>query len=50
MIRFRSFLAFLLFFTNWLYLVPMEWLHIVNRPNHTNRQMLTYPSCPSSSF
>ena len=25
-------LAFLLFFTNWLYLVPMEWLYINNRP------------------
>ena len=43
-------LAFLLFFTNWLYLVPMEWLHINNRPNHTNRQMLTYPNLPLRLF
>jgi 4-amino-4-deoxy-L-arabinose transferase-like glycosyltransferase len=43
-------LAFLLFFTNWLYLVPMEWLQIVNRPNHTNRQMLTYPNLPLKLF
>ena len=43
-------LAFLLFFTNWLYLVPMEWLQITNRPNHTNRQMLTYPNLPLRLF
>jgi hypothetical protein len=43
-------LAFLLLFTNWLYLVPMEWLQIINRPNHTNRQMLTYPNLPLKLF
>ena len=43
-------LAFLLVFTNWLYLVPMDWLHISNRPNHTNRQMLTYPNVPLKLF
>ena len=43
-------MAFLLFFTNWLYLVPMDWLHIANRPNHTNRQMLTYPNLPLKLF
>ena len=25
-------LAFLLCFTNWLYLIPMDWLQIINRP------------------
>ena len=39
-------LALLLFFTNWLCLVPMEWLQINNRPNYTNRHMLTYPNLP----
>jgi hypothetical protein len=43
-------LAFLLLFTNWLYLVPMDWLQIINRPNHTNRQMLTYPNLPLRLF
>jgi len=43
-------LAFLLLFTNWLYLVPMDWLQIINRPNHTNRQMLTYPNIPLKLF
>jgi hypothetical protein len=43
-------LAFLLFCTNWLYLVPMEWLHIINRPTHNNRQMLTYPNLPLRLF
>ena len=43
-------LAFLLFFTNWLHLVPMEWLHINNRPSHTNRYMLTYPNLPLRLF
>jgi 4-amino-4-deoxy-L-arabinose transferase-like glycosyltransferase len=43
-------LAFLLFFTNWLYLVPMGWLQITNRPSHTNRQMLTYPNFPLKLF
>jgi 4-amino-4-deoxy-L-arabinose transferase-like glycosyltransferase len=43
-------LGFLLCFTNWLYIVPMERLHINNRPNHTNRQMLTYPNLPLRLF
>ncbi|MDO9533310.1 MAG: glycosyltransferase family 39 protein [Deltaproteobacteria bacterium] len=43
-------LAFLLFVTNWLYLVPMDWLQISNRPNQTNRQMLTYPNLPLRLF
>jgi 4-amino-4-deoxy-L-arabinose transferase-like glycosyltransferase len=43
-------LALLLFFTNWLYLVPMDWLQIANRPSHTNRQMLTYPNLPLKLF
>ena len=43
-------LAFLLFFTNWLNLVPMDWLHITNRPKHNDRQMLTYPNLPLRLF
>jgi hypothetical protein len=43
-------LAFLLFFTNWLYLVPMDWLQITNRPSHNNRWMLTYPNLPLRLF
>jgi 4-amino-4-deoxy-L-arabinose transferase-like glycosyltransferase len=33
-------LAFLLLCTNWLYLLPMDWLHITNRPMLNDRQML----------
>ena len=43
-------LAFLLLFTNWLNLVPMDWLRIVNRPMDTNRHMLTYPNLPLKLF
>jgi 4-amino-4-deoxy-L-arabinose transferase-like glycosyltransferase len=43
-------LAFLLFFTNWLYLVPMEWLFMYNRPDYTNRLMLSYPDLPLRLF
>jgi hypothetical protein len=43
-------LAFLLLFTNWLYLVPMDWLHIANRPMLNDRQMLTYPNFPLKLF
>ncbi len=39
-------LAFLLLFTNWLYIVPMDWLHIINRPPSNDRQMLTFPNLP----
>jgi hypothetical protein len=43
-------LAFLLFFTNWLYLVPMEWLHISNRPMLNDRHMITSPNLPLKLF
>lgn len=43
-------LALLLFLTNWLYLVPMDWCRISYRPNYTNRQMLTYPNLPLKLF
>lgn len=43
-------LAVLLCFTNWLNLVPMDWLQIANRPHHTNRQMLTSPNLPLRLF
>lgn len=43
-------LAFLLVFTNWLYIVPMDWLHIANRPLHNDRNMLTYPNFPLKLF
>ncbi|MCX5893664.1 MAG: glycosyltransferase family 39 protein [Deltaproteobacteria bacterium] len=42
-------LALLLLFTNWLYLVPMDWLRIANRPNNSV-QMLTYPNIPLNLF
>ena len=43
-------LALLLLFTNWLNLVPMDWLRIINRPMDTNRHMLTYPNLPLKLF
>ncbi len=42
-------LALLLLFTNWFYLVPMDWLRIANRPNN-NVQMLTHPNIPLHLF
>jgi hypothetical protein len=39
-------LGLLLVFTNWLYIVPMDWLGIINRPVHNDPQMLTYPNIP----
>lgn len=43
-------LGFLLLFTNWLYLVPMDWLRIIDRPPLTDQQMLTYPNLPLKLF
>jgi hypothetical protein len=43
-------LGLLLLFTNWLYLVPMDWLRIINRPMLNDRQMLTYPNLPLKLF
>jgi len=42
--------AFLLLFTNWLYLVPMDWLTITNRPAINDRNMLTSPNLPLKLF
>jgi len=39
-------LGMLLIFTNWLHLVPMDWLRITNRPMHNDLFMLTYPNFP----
>jgi hypothetical protein len=39
-------LGLLLLFTNWLHLVPMDWLGIANRPPRTDFHMLTYPNLP----
>ena len=39
-------LALLLLGTNWLSVVPMEWLHITNRPVHNDPHMLSYPNIP----
>jgi len=39
-------LALLLVLTNFLHLVPMGWLGIVNRPDHNHIFMLTYPNIP----
>jgi hypothetical protein len=42
-------LALLLLSTNWLYLIPMDWLWIANRPNRST-QMLTYPNIPMGLY
>jgi 4-amino-4-deoxy-L-arabinose transferase-like glycosyltransferase len=39
-------LAFLLLFTNWLNILPMDWLGLLNRPFHNDPYMLTYPNLP----
>ena len=44
-------LAFLLLFTNWLYLVPMDWLRYhTTAPFYNDRHMLTYPNLPLKLF
>jgi 4-amino-4-deoxy-L-arabinose transferase-like glycosyltransferase len=43
-------LALLLLFTNWLYIVPMDWLTITNRPSLNDRHMLTSPNLPLQLF
>ncbi|MCK9376074.1 MAG: glycosyltransferase family 39 protein [Syntrophobacterales bacterium] len=52
--RFQKFsailLGFLLLFTNWLNLIPMDWLYITNRPLLSDRHMLTYPNFPLKLF
>jgi hypothetical protein len=39
-------LAMLLLGTNWLYVLPMDWLGIINRPVHNDPHMLIYPNLP----
>lgn len=39
-------LGFLLIFTNWLHLLPVEWLGLLYRPVHANCYTLTYPNFP----
>ncbi len=39
-------LGVLLLGTNWLYVLPMEWLGIINRPVDNDPYMLTYPNIP----
>jgi hypothetical protein len=43
-------LAGMLLLTNWLYIVPMDWLHIINRPMLADRLMLTSPNLPLRLF
>jgi hypothetical protein len=43
-------LALLLLFTNWFYIVPMDWLTIINRPSLSDRYMLTSPNIPLKLF
>jgi hypothetical protein len=43
-------LAVLLLLTNWLYMVPMDWLTITNRPSLNDRNMLTTPNLPLKLF
>jgi hypothetical protein len=48
--RFHKFsgalLAVLLIGTNWLNVLPMDWLGLLNRPIHNDASMLTYPNLP----
>ena len=39
-------LAVLLLGTNWLNILPMDWLRLMNRPFHNDHYMLTYPNIP----
>ncbi len=39
-------LAFLLIFTNWLHLLPLDRLGLLYRPTQNNVYMLTYPNLP----
>jgi len=39
-------LAMLLLGTNWLYVLPMDWLGIISRPVHNDPHMLIYPNLP----
>jgi hypothetical protein len=39
-------LGVLLLGTNWLYVVPLDWLGIINRPVHNDPHMLIYPNLP----
>ncbi len=43
-------LGFLLLFTNWVHIIPMEILGIVNRPWQTDSKMLAYPNFPIKLF
>jgi hypothetical protein len=43
-------LAALLGLTNWLHVLPMEWLGIVNRPWDNDPRMLTSPNLPLKLF
>lgn len=43
-------LSFLLLFTNWVHIIPMEVLGIVNRPWQTDSKMLAYPNFPIKLF
>ncbi len=42
----EALLGVLLIATNWLYIIPMDWLGINNRPVHNDSNMLTYPNIP----
>jgi len=39
-------LAVLLLATNWLSMLPMDWLKLINRPIHNDPYMLIYPNLP----
>jgi hypothetical protein len=39
-------LALLLGLTNWLHILPMDWLHIIYRPPYSDSSMLTSPNIP----
>lgn len=39
-------LGLLLLFTNWLWVLPLDWLGLLYRPVHNDPHMLTYPNLP----
>ncbi|MFZ5448388.1 MAG: ArnT family glycosyltransferase [Thermodesulfobacteriota bacterium] len=43
-------LGLLLLGTNWLFILPMDWLGIINRPLHNDSHMLSYPNIPLKLF
>jgi 4-amino-4-deoxy-L-arabinose transferase-like glycosyltransferase len=43
-------LGILLVLTNWLYVMPLKWLDLINRPPWNDVHMLTYPNIPFNLY